>query len=48
MLANLAKLASLAKVAILAKFGQGCRQNVSSERIFNTFWTYLIRPGFRQ
>jgi len=29
----MANLANLAKVAILAKFGQGCRQNISSEYI---------------
>jgi len=31
MLANVAKMANFAKVAILAKFGQGCGGNVSSE-----------------
>jgi len=30
MLANLAKMVNLAKVAILAKFGQGCWQNILS------------------
>jgi len=35
----MANLANLAKVAILAKFGQGCGGNVSSEYISKTRWS---------